>query len=80
MRTKDEIAEFQEARFVSASEACHRIYQFKTHDQYPHTQRLPVHLENNQTITFNQNDNLPEILEKNHETNKKSLIVKCFVI
>ncbi len=55
---KDEIKEFQEARFVSASEACHRIFQFKTHDQFPHTQRLPVHLENQEQINFKESDDL----------------------
>ena len=64
----DEIKKYLDARYVSASEACWRIFQYDTNKQNPHTIRLPVHLEGQQNILFDDDGNLNEILEKNHET------------
>ena len=68
MNQKDEISNFQEARYVSASESCWRIYNFTTNSQNPHTVRLPVHLEDQQLITFNDDDKIEDIANKKEET------------
>ncbi len=64
----DEIMKFLDARYVSASEACWRIFGFDMHGQYPNTVRLPVHLQNKQHIIYKQGDDIKNILEKNSKT------------
>ena len=38
----DEISNFLDARYISASESCWRIFHFPLHDQFPSIQRLTV--------------------------------------
>ena len=40
---RDEIREHVDARYVSACEACWRLFAFKTHDRYPPVFRLAIH-------------------------------------
>ena len=49
---KDEIKNFKEARYVSASEGIWRIYNFDTNSQSQSTVSHPIHLENQQNIIF----------------------------
>jgi len=49
----DEIQDYLDARYVSASEACWRIFGFNMHHNFPSVERLPVHVENGQSITYN---------------------------
>ena len=65
---KDEINNYLNARYVSASEACWRIFNFDTNGQNPHTIRLPVHTENCQIVTFNAESSLNDIKINNSET------------
>lgn len=64
----DEIHKFQEARYVSASESVWRIHNFNTNAQFPHTNRLQIHLENLQSIVFSETAELDTLLDKNIET------------
>lgn len=64
----DEITNFVNARYVSASEAIWRIYGFDLHEEYPTIQRLTVHLPEQQVITFDEQKELEETLEKNTNT------------
>ena len=65
---KDEIKNFQDARYVSASESCWRIFNFTTNSQNPHTVRLPVHLEDQQLIIFSDEDKLDDLANNRVET------------
>lgn len=64
----DEIKQFRDARYISASESCWRIFGFSLHSQYPNTVRLHVHLEGQQNIRFNDKDKLSEVLKENNHT------------
>jgi hypothetical protein len=59
-REVNEIADYLDARYVSAPEGIWRIFKFKMHHRKPAVQRLQFHLPNQQklwqTITFS-NDN-----------------------
>ena len=59
----DEITNFMDARFVTAPEACWRIFQFKLHDKSHAVERLPVHLENGQQVLFGES-NMEDIVRK----------------
>ncbi|CAF1060263.1 unnamed protein product [Brachionus calyciflorus] len=65
---KNEINEFLDARYVSAIEACWRLFRYPMHGQSPSTSRLPVHLENEQNITYKESELIKEVLEKNSKT------------
>ena len=64
----DEIKRYLDVRYVSASEACWRIFNFDTNNQCPHTVRLPVHTENCQIITFDDGETCEDISNKNFDT------------
>ena len=50
----DEIKKFVTSRFITSSEGCWRIFAFDTHGRDPSIQRLAVHEENLQMVTFNE--------------------------
>jgi hypothetical protein len=52
----DEITSYLNGRYVSASEAVHRILHFDTHDQEPNVLRLQVHLPGQHMVVFNPDD------------------------
>ena len=61
--------EIKKLKNVSASEACWRIFEYNTNAQKPKTTRLPVHLEEQQTVYFEETQNLKEFIEnRSHET------------
>lgn len=49
-----EIGHFQDARYVSASEALWRLFQFEIIDKQPTVVGLDVHLENHHTVYFRE--------------------------
>jgi hypothetical protein len=49
----DEIQDYLDGRYVSASEACWRIFGFDMHGNFPSVERLPVHIEDGQNINYN---------------------------
>ena len=50
----DEIADYQNARYVSSNEAAWRILEFPIHERDPPVQQLAVHLENGQHVYFTE--------------------------
>ncbi len=46
---QDEVQNYLDGRYVSASEACHRLFTFELHDMHPNVYCLAVHLLNEQT-------------------------------
>jgi hypothetical protein len=43
---RDEVQNYLDGRYVSASEACHRLFAFELHGMHPNVYRLAVHLPN----------------------------------
>jgi hypothetical protein len=65
---RDEIKRYSEGRYISPSEAGHRIYQFDLHDQQPNVVRLQIHLPGEHMVTFNPDENIDVILARaSHE-------------
>src|SRR5579859_2142651 len=58
----NEIADYLDARYVSAPEGIWRIFQFKMHHRKPAVQRLQIHLPNQQTITFSDDTDIITLL------------------
>ncbi|XP_021729317.1 uncharacterized protein LOC110696333 [Chenopodium quinoa] len=60
----DEIKQYLDCRYVSAIEACWRIFEFDLQHQYPSTELLQFHLPGEQFVVFNDNDDLHIVLER----------------
>ncbi len=63
----DEIKKYVTSRWITASTASWNMFEFKTHDRYPPVERLAIHEENMQKITFRAGHE-KEALSKNHDT------------
>ncbi len=61
--TNDEVERFQNARYVSASEAYWRLYEFPISRRYPAVEKLPLHLEDEQVVYF-QSENAKNVATK----------------
>jgi hypothetical protein len=53
----DEIKNYVDGRYVSASESCHRCFAFEMHREWPNVYRLAVHCEGEHVITYNTEGN-----------------------
>ena len=53
---EDEIKSYESCRFIGASEAAWRILGFTTQERYPAVECLPIHLPDQQSVTFNPSD------------------------
>jgi len=60
---QDEIKLYLDSRYVSASEATWRLMRFKMHEETPNVVRLAVHLENEQAVIFNEEDNANTVID-----------------
>ena len=49
-QARNEVKEFEDLRSFGAAEACWRIFEFEMSDRYPSVKRLPVHLQNQQSV------------------------------
>src|SRR5687767_11476601 len=64
------------ARYISSSESIWRILHYKMHGRNPNVQRLAVHLPDQQTLTFNEEANLSNIME--HDITHKTTLTSWF--
>jgi PIF1-like helicase/Helitron helicase-like domain at N-terminus len=69
----DEIKEYLDSRYVSACEACWRIFGFSLHHHYPSVQRLQLHLQNQQRVMFNPESQTPQQLLQQNSIRKTTL-------
>ncbi|XP_027102649.1 uncharacterized protein [Coffea arabica] len=72
----DEITEYQSARWVCPVEAIWRIYRFSLSEMYPAVIHLQLHLENFQCITFNENEDLRDLLQNSFR--KRTMLTEFF--
>ena len=72
----DEIKMYLDARYISASESIWRIFHYRMHNHTPNVQRLAVHLPNQQSVTFQDGDNLQHIV--NHSTVRMTTLTAWF--
>ncbi|XP_060519932.1 uncharacterized protein LOC132698088 [Cylas formicarius] len=75
----DEIRNYTDCRYISSMEACWRIFQYKLHDRSHAVVTLPVHLENERPVTFDEGDDEEELLTRVADaTNYVSKLVAYF--
>ncbi|OMO51526.1 hypothetical protein COLO4_37635 [Corchorus olitorius] len=63
-RTIDEIKQYLDCRYVAAHEACWRIFEFDIHFKEPSVQRLLIHLPDQHTVYFHDNQSLRKLLAR----------------
>ncbi|KAH8942811.1 hypothetical protein BDL97_13G015200 [Sphagnum fallax] len=64
----NEVQNYLDGRYVSASEACHRLFAFDLHGMHPNVYRLAVHLPNEQTTYFPEGTTVGEAMMRNNST------------
>lgn len=72
----DEIKDYQSARWVCPVEATWRIYRFPLNQMSPSVMHLQLHLENLQTMTFKETDDLSDLLKNPFA--KKTMLTEFF--
>jgi hypothetical protein len=65
---RDEVQNYLDGRYVSVSEACHRLFAFDLHDMHPNVYHLAVHLPNEQTTYFPEGTTVGEAMMRNNST------------
>jgi hypothetical protein len=73
----DEITKYLNARYVSASEACWRLFNFGLQEKSHKVERLPVHLQNQQSVIFQEGENISTVLEKSSHTKLTCYFETC---
>jgi hypothetical protein len=64
----DEVQNYLDGRYVSANEACHRLFAFELHNMHPNVYRLAVHLPNEKTTYFPEGTMVGEAMMRNNST------------
>ncbi|XP_077239757.1 uncharacterized protein LOC143880671 [Tasmannia lanceolata] len=58
----DEVKQYLDCRYISAPEACWRVFEFDLQAQHPSVERLQFHLPEEQHVIFRDNDNLYDVI------------------
>ena len=75
----DEVKIHLDSRYVSAMEACWRLFSFKLHTEVPNMYRMQLHLEGEHSVTFREDNSIEEV-EQRVEAASSTLIAffrKC---
>jgi len=68
----DEIKKYLDCRYISATEACWRIYSFDIHHRQPAVECLPFHLQGPNTIIFEESRTAESVLSR-HDLEKNKI-------
>ena len=63
-KSVNEISQYLEGRYVSATEACYRIFAYELHANMPHVLRLALHTKDRQPVYFSEQDDLEDVLSR----------------
>ena len=61
---RDEVKEYLDARFISAAESLWHIFEFAMHAESPNVCHLSVHLEDQNLIYYNPDDDVNDVLDR----------------
>jgi hypothetical protein len=74
---RDEVKEYLDSRYICDKDSCWRIYAYEIHRHYPAVERMPVHLPNENYITYNAGANMAQILSE--PLLRKTILTEWFV-
>ena len=72
---QDEIAKFENCRYLGASESCWRLFEFPIQQRNPSVECLLIHLPNQQRIVFDPN-NAEQVLQQAQSTKLTAYLKK----
>jgi hypothetical protein len=72
IQKRDEVSEFRDSRYIAASEATWRMFEFPIHHQEPSVISLQIHLPGQHMVVFNPNDS-PENVTSRAQQEKTML-------
>ncbi|XP_043209020.1 uncharacterized protein LOC122374379 [Amphibalanus amphitrite] len=74
----DEIATFQQGRYLSAMEAAWRLLQYPIHEHLPTVEALPVHLGGqDRLVRFHADDHLRQVIDRQEQSKLTSFFNIC---
>ena len=81
IKNVDEIVQFLDTRYVGPCEAVWRILEFPMHGRSHAVQRLPVHLDGNQTVMFSPDEvNDADAMQARLEASKQTMLTAYFAL
>ena len=75
----DEVADYQNAQYVSSNETAWRILEFPIHERDPPVQQLAVHLENGQRVYFTEDTAMDRVAGDSPKTTLTEFFALCQV-
>ena len=63
-KSVNEISQYLECRYMSATEACYRIVAYELHANMPHVLRLALHTKDRRPVYFSEQDDLEDVLSR----------------
>ena len=76
-QTRNEVREYLDCRYICEQDACWRIFGFDIHRHYPPVERLPVHLPDENNITYDIDADMEQIA--NSEFLRRTMLTEWFV-
>jgi hypothetical protein len=74
--TINEIKEYLDCRYICEQDACWRIFGYDIHRHHPAVERMPVHLPNENFITFNARARMDRVVSEDFL--KKTMLTEWF--
>ena len=66
-QNRNEVKEYLDSRYISAAESCWHTFEFSMHKEFPSVTCLPVHLENQQLVYYNADEDLDDVVERGEQ-------------
>ena len=76
-QTINEVKEYLDCRYICEQDACWRVFGFDIHRHFSPVERMPVHLPNENYITYNAKANISQVLSE--EFLRKTMLTEWFV-
>ena len=76
-KTINEIKEYLDCRYICEQDACWRMFGYDIHRHYPAVERMPVHLPNENFITFSARAKMDRLVST--EFLKRTMLTQWFV-
>lgn len=64
--TRDEVKEYLDSRYICDKDSCWRVFGYDIHRHYPSVERMPVHLPNENYITYSAGANMVDVLSQTY--------------
>jgi hypothetical protein len=64
IQQRNEVSEFRDCQYISASEAAWHLLEFPIHHHHPTVVRLQIHLPGQHLIRFDPNEPIERVMER----------------